>query len=672
MKWWIAVLFLIAAVAPATLDAGVIQLISNGGFATGALFPWAATVYTYSSNVTGGCVSGWAVQGAGTESCNTSLANPISGAFAAYASSSLPAPSGPPETSCQEGSVGQYYSELAQTFVIPNTSFASVILSFSAASSWQGSGTYIGAAFGAYVQGVEGPSDYEYVSIVSDPYPPIDGAFGWQTESLDLTALFNANPGAVYELYFYVQATNWNCQTSSTGCGPSGTSACVQFVGPSAISVGVANVSLTAVPAQSLQVTTTGLPNATSGQAYGAIALTATGGSATGYAWSISSGSLPAGFTLSSAGVLSSTGSPPAAAGSYSLTVQVTDSIGDTASQPLTLVVQCNLSAPSIIFDGLNVAGDTTTVVVGQEITLTGQGPTQACMVASQQWSTTPTGSAVGGWAVGALNESGGPPAPLPSARSNSYGPFYWTAPGTFTVTYQYSLNGATGPISSTATFDVVGPTNVQLYTCGGSVPSSGCAGSGPLGQVDIVYKGSVPYLALGALKSNVGIVFTASAAEPPGYVGSFVFVQLINYDETAIFSGGSEKLCYPPIEPSGSAFPGLDTLYPYPASKNYPNLTQDGPAIELENFDSELGRVFSATMYLMWKWTGPAGSIPIPVPLGSVHWGFIGAAKLTNQASNTWEVASGSASAGLFQPSGSYPAWTSLVPAGLKCKAKQ
>jgi hypothetical protein len=76
--------------------------------------------------------------------------------------------------------------------------------------------------------------------------------------------------------------------------------------------------------------------------------------------------------------------------------------------------------------------------------------------------------------------------------------------------------------------------------------------------------------------------------------------------------------------------------------------------------------------MYLMWKWTGPAGSIPIPVPLGSVHWGFIGAAKLTNQASNTWEVASGSASAGLFQPSGSYPAWTSLVPAGLKCKAKQ
>jgi hypothetical protein len=68
VKWWIAVLFLIAAVAPATLDAGVIQLISNGGFATGALFPWAATVYTYSSNVTGGCVSGWAVQGAGTES----------------------------------------------------------------------------------------------------------------------------------------------------------------------------------------------------------------------------------------------------------------------------------------------------------------------------------------------------------------------------------------------------------------------------------------------------------------------------------------------------------------------------------------------------------------------------------------------------------------------------
>jgi hypothetical protein len=44
--------------------------------------------------------------------------------------------------------------------------------------------------------------------------------------------------------------------------------------------------------------------------------------------------------------------------------------------------------APNILFNTANVAGKTTTVVVGQKITLTGQVPTQSCMtVASQKWS---------------------------------------------------------------------------------------------------------------------------------------------------------------------------------------------------------------------------------------------------------------------------------------------
>jgi hypothetical protein len=87
-----------------------------------------------------------------------------------------------------------------------------------------------------------------------------------------------------------------------------------------------------------VQITTTSLPNATSGQPY-STALSASGGSGTGYAWSVSSGSLPTGFSFSPAGVLTSTGSPPAPANSYNLTVQVTDSAGNTATQPLTLTV---------------------------------------------------------------------------------------------------------------------------------------------------------------------------------------------------------------------------------------------------------------------------------------------------------------------------------------------
>ena len=98
-----------------------------------------------------------------------------------------------------------------------------------------------------------------------------------------------------------------------------------------------------------LQITTTILPNTVSGQPYGPLTLAATGGSGIGYTWSLSSGSLPTGFTLSPAGVLSSTES---SAGSYSFTVQVMDSAGNLAIQPLNLDILSFSSSPK------NLSGD--------------------------------------------------------------------------------------------------------------------------------------------------------------------------------------------------------------------------------------------------------------------------------------------------------------------------
>ena len=92
----------------------------------------------------------------------------------------------------------------------------------------------------------------------------------------------------------------------------------------------------------------------------------ATGGSGSGYTWCVQSASgcvqsgppLPDGFTLSSEGTcgdgcvnvsLSSTGSPPAFAGFYNFTVQVTDSAGNLATRALTLVISCPASVtPSV------------------------------------------------------------------------------------------------------------------------------------------------------------------------------------------------------------------------------------------------------------------------------------------------------------------------------------
>ncbi len=86
-----------------------------------------------------------------------------------------------------------------------------------------------------------------------------------------------------------------------------------------------------------LMVTTTSLPNASPGVAYNQT-LTATGGLGN-YTWSLNSGALPAGLTLSSGGVISGT---PTSTGTSSFTVQVTDGTLPTsqvATQPLSIAV---------------------------------------------------------------------------------------------------------------------------------------------------------------------------------------------------------------------------------------------------------------------------------------------------------------------------------------------
>lgn len=87
------------------------------------------------------------------------------------------------------------------------------------------------------------------------------------------------------------------------------------------------------------QITTTSVPQGTVGLAYSQ-SLNATGGRSP-YLWSVKSGSLPAGLSLTSDGTL---GGSPTLSGSFSFTVAVRDSNGRTASQGLTLVVLAPLA----------------------------------------------------------------------------------------------------------------------------------------------------------------------------------------------------------------------------------------------------------------------------------------------------------------------------------------
>jgi Putative Ig domain len=101
--------------------------------------------------------------------------------------------------------------------------------------------------------------------------------------------------------------------------------------------------TITINPTPPLQVTTSSLSTGTQGVRY-SNSLAATGG-VPPYSWSLTSGPLPQGLTLSGTGVIS--GTPIGSSGSFPITAQVTDTLGNTASSSgLTLIIN---SGPLVI-----------------------------------------------------------------------------------------------------------------------------------------------------------------------------------------------------------------------------------------------------------------------------------------------------------------------------------
>jgi len=96
----------------------------------------------------------------------------------------------------------------------------------------------------------------------------------------------------------------------------------------------VVSKALSFVVAAVLSITTTSIPNATTGVAYNAT-LTVSG-STPPITWAVSSGQLPAGLSLSSSGNITGT---PSSAGSLTFVAQATDSVAGTASQSYTMTV---------------------------------------------------------------------------------------------------------------------------------------------------------------------------------------------------------------------------------------------------------------------------------------------------------------------------------------------
>ncbi|WP_313415010.1 putative Ig domain-containing protein [Stenotrophomonas sp.] len=117
------------------------------------------------------------------------------------------------------------------------------------------------------------------------------------------------------------------------------------------------------VNAPAITLTPATLPAATGSTAYNQT-LTASGGNG-GYTFSLSTGALPPGIGLSSAGVISGT---PTTTGSYTFTVQATDGFGFSGSQAYTMAV----NAPAIVFVQTTLPGGQVATAYSQTLSAGG------------------------------------------------------------------------------------------------------------------------------------------------------------------------------------------------------------------------------------------------------------------------------------------------------------
>jgi uncharacterized protein (TIGR03437 family) len=116
----------------------------------------------------------------------------------------------------------------------------------------------------------------------------------------------------------------------------------------------------------SITVNPAALPAGTTGVVYNQT-LTATGGAAA-YSFSITTGTLPSGLSLSASGNLSGT---PTTTGSYSFTARATDANGCTGERGYTIVIN-NPACPTITVNPASLPGGTTGAAYSQTLTATG------------------------------------------------------------------------------------------------------------------------------------------------------------------------------------------------------------------------------------------------------------------------------------------------------------
>lgn len=248
--------------------------------------------------------------------------------------------------------------------------------------NWDGAGT---PPVGAYY-GTSAPENVGITFIMPGGYTPAafstSSQFGVTTLNITTTSLAGGTQGVAYSRS--VAATGgtapytWSISAGSLPAGLSlntssglisgtptgtGTSNFTVRCADSGTQTDTQALSINiAAPPAGLNIATTSLPNGTVGQAYSQN-VQATGGTQP-YTWSLASGSLPAGLSLSTAGVISGT---PTGAESQTFTVQVDDSAAASDTQSLSITITTGGGGGGITVTPSNA-------YIGQTIVITGSG----------------------------------------------------------------------------------------------------------------------------------------------------------------------------------------------------------------------------------------------------------------------------------------------------------
>jgi Putative Ig domain len=261
------------------------------------------------------------------------------------------------------------------------------------------------------------------------------------------------------------------------------------------------NLTLSISAAATLTISTSSLPNGQEGTAYTAT-LSATGGTAP-YKWSLTSGTLPAGLTLSQSGTV--TGTPSATANATPLTFSISDSSTPVETGSATLA--------------LNISPMTITVSVS---------PTQAGIAITQALSLTPTTNDYAGvtWSASGSGCSGSACGTFSANTSQTGTAVTYTAPntaGNYTITATSTTNGSVSAAVTLGVTDLAGVTtyhnnlsrngtNTQEYLLNsGNVTSStfGKLFSCTVDEAIYAQPLWMPNITIGSAKHNIVVVAT-------------------------------------------------------------------------------------------------------------------------------------------------------------------